>query len=217
MDRLHPWNIETRKNNMPNRSLGKLDPGLVTWLVTLISTDLGSILKNGIPTLLVSFKCLQLFKFFSHDTCRVLGLENKQIFTQSKALEGELYHIWSCIIWLCIAWPQVCHPTQKPSSPPPKLHLGKERFSIKRRWRHSKCPCSTWTVDFQHLKILNAFIEYFQVGFVMHICHLSLGLRHKDNACLGNSVPNGKSCWPVQNQGATWLLRFVIHMYIIIK
>jgi hypothetical protein len=25
-----------------------------------------------------------------------------------------------------------------------------------------KCPCSTWTVDFQHLKNLNAFIEYFK-------------------------------------------------------
>jgi hypothetical protein len=26
-------------------------------------------------------------------------------------------------------------------------------------------------------------------GFVMHICPLSLGLRHEDNACLGTAFP----------------------------
>lgn len=62
-----------------------------------------SILKHGIPTF-GFFKCLKLFNFFSHDTCRVSRLKNKQIFTWYKALEGRLYHIWS-YNQLCIAWP----------------------------------------------------------------------------------------------------------------
>ncbi len=57
---------------------------------------LASILKHGIPTF-GFLKCLQLFKKLSHDTCRVLGLKNKQIFTRCKALEGGLYHIRSVV------------------------------------------------------------------------------------------------------------------------
>jgi hypothetical protein len=53
-------------------------------------------LKHGIPTF-GFLKCLQLFKKLSHDTCRVLGLKNKQIFTRCKALEGGLYHIRSVV------------------------------------------------------------------------------------------------------------------------
>ncbi len=62
-----------------------------------------NILKHGIPTF-GFFKCLKLFKFFSHDTCRVSRLKNRQIFTWYKALEGRLYHIRSCNR-VCIAWP----------------------------------------------------------------------------------------------------------------
>ncbi len=56
---------------------------------------------------------------------------------------------------------KACRPIQKSSSPPPSC-LGKERFLIEKTLTTFKCPCSTWTVDFQHLKNLHALIEYFR-------------------------------------------------------
>jgi len=164
---------------------------------------LASILKNGIPTF-GFFKCLKLLKFFFHDTCRVSGFKNKQIFTRCKALEGRLT-TFGCLMGFALLGlysNKACRPTQKSSSPPtsclgnerfsgfttfgriigfallglysnkvcrptqksspPTSCLGKERFSIEKTLTTFKCPCSTWTVDFQHLKNLNALIEHFR-------------------------------------------------------
>jgi hypothetical protein len=91
-----------------------------------------SILKNGVPTF-GFFKCLKLFTFFSHDTCRVSRLKTSKSLHGIKPSRAGFITFGRIIGFALLGLysNKACRPIQKPSSPPPSC-LGKERFSDSR-------------------------------------------------------------------------------------
>jgi hypothetical protein len=119
-------------------------------------------------------------------------------FTWCKALEGRLYRIRSALH--CLAFiPIRCAALHKSLPHHPQVVWGRRDFPLKNMLTMTfKCPCSTWTVDFQHLKNFKQLHRIFQIfnffflglcflcareclvsssGFVMHIMPFVPGLE----------------------------------------